>query len=400
MTPAEEALTIARIALLLKQPFFGMLAMNLEIIEVTEEQAKLMKTAAVDGRHLWYNPDFINSLDKEEVMFLVGHEVMHCVFNHLKRRFDRDPKIYNMAADYVINGILVEAGMKMPKIGLLDENYHNWTSEDVYDHLIENKCESKPTLDCHAGDPGFPGEDGEGDSDSDSDDSEGGDGKAAAGKARELEDEWKDHVIQAAAAAAGNVPAGLQRLISDLVDPKMDWRQLIQVHLQSCVRTDYDWMRPNKRTFGMGITMPSMKMDDMIEIAVAVDTSGSVSPDMLKDFLSEIKGIMDAFSGYKIHIACFDTQIYNYQCFTQEDDLMEYEMDGFGGTDFMAWWNFAKDQDWIGDIQKILFFTDGYPYGEWGIDDLCETLWIIHGSRNEGPFGVTVFYEDHLKDQN
>ena len=381
---ALDLLTIARISLLLKQPFFGVLAMNLELIEVMPEIEERMRTAAVDGRRFWYNPEFIKSMDKEEIMFLVGHEILHCVFNHLRRRFDREPKIYNMAADYVINATLIEAGFKMPKIGLYEKKYLNWTSEDVYDDLIKNKTSAKPTLDCHAGDPGYPGGDDEGEG-------EGGDQER-----QKIEDDWRDNIIQAAQAAAGNVPSGIQRLIKDLTEPKMDWRQLLQMHLQSCVRTDYTWMRPNKRTFGMGITMPSMDMDDMVKVCIAIDTSGSVSPDMLKDFLAEVKGVMDSFSGYEIHIACFDTDVHNYQCITSEDDLLNYDIQGGGGTDFMAWWRWAEDQEWMGEVRKCLFFTDGYPYGDWGIDNLVETLWIVHGSQNEGPFGTTLFYEDHL----
>ena len=386
MTKALEALTIARIALLLKQPFFGTLAMRLRLIEVDEKTAERMATAAVDGRRMWYNPKFINSLDKDENMFLVGHEVLHCVFNHLCRRFDRDPKLYNMAADYVINATLVEAGFKMPKIGLYDEKFLNWTTEDVYDHLIKNNVKAKPTLDVHAGDPGYPGDD------------EDGEGEGAIGEEerKKMEDEWKDAVIQAAQ-QAGNLPAGIQRLIKDVTEPQMDWKQILQMHLQSLVRTDYTFMRPNKRTFGQGITMPSMDMDDMVKVCVAVDTSGSVTEDMLRDFLSEIKGVMDAFSGYEIHIACFDTEVYNYQCFTNEDDLMTYEIKGGGGTDFMAWWRWAEEQDWLSEVKKCLFFTDGYPFGDWGIDDLVDTLWIVHGSYNEGPFGTTIFYDEHRR---
>ncbi len=389
MTKALESLTIARIALLLKQPFFGTLAMRLRLIEVDEKTAEKMATAAVDGRNMWYNPKFINSLDKEENMFLVGHEVLHCVFNHLCRRFDRDPKLYNMAADYVINATLVEAGFKMPKIGLYNEKFLNWTTEDVYDYLIENNVKPQPTLDVHHGDPGYPGdEEGEGE----------GEGGIGDEERKKMEDEWKDAVIQAAQ-QAGDLPAGIRRLIKDVTEPQMDWKQILQMHLQSLVRTDYTFMRPNKRTFGMGITMPSMDVDDMIKVCIAVDTSGSMTDEMLRDILSEVKGVMDAFSGYEIHIACFDTEVYNYQCFTQEDDLTTYEPKGGGGTEFMAWWNWAEEQDWISEVKKCLFFTDGFPFGEWGIDDLVDTLWIVHGSYNEGPFGTTIFYDEHRRDK-
>lgn len=389
---AYDLLTIARVSLLIKEPFFGVLAMNLELIEVDKKTAERMTTAAVDGRRLWYNPEFIKTLTPDELKFLVGHEVLHCVYNHLQRRFDRDPKIYNMAADYIINAVLKEAGFSLPKIVLYEEKYLNWITEDVYDDLIDKNVKPKETFDHHPGDPGYPGDDGDGDGECD------GEGGMSEEERRKLEDDWKDNIIQAAQ-AAGDVPLGIQRLIRELTEPKMDWKQMLQMHLQSCVRTDYTWMRPNKRTFGTGITLPSMDMDDMVEVCIAIDTSGSVSQEMLQDFLSEVKGVMDAFSGFKIHIACFDTEVHNPATFETEDDLMSYELGGGGGTDFMAWWRYAEEQPWIGDVRKCLFFTDGYPFGDWGIDNLVDTLWIIHGSQNEGPFGHTVFYEDHKREK-
>lgn len=408
-TEAKKAIVLARTSMLFNHAFFGNLAMKLQTVEVADEgKGSLFKTAAVDGKNLYYNADFILSLNEDERVFLVAHEVLHCVFGHLVRRHDRDPQLFNMACDYVINAMLIESKMKMPQVGLYDPKYLDWSAEDVYDDLIKNGVEAKPTLDCHAGDPGFPGMDAGSGGDGDDQDGDGNGkpqmGKAGAGKGlseeekSELEDYWKQNLAQAAAAVgAGNVPGNLKRLIDDFLEPKMDWREVIQVHIKSCVRNDYSWLKPNKRTFGAGITLPSMDMDDGIEVAVAIDTSGSVSGDMLRDFLSEIKGIMDQFSSYKIHIACFDTQIHNPETFSEEDDLVEYQLGGGGGTDFMAWWDFAKNQPWIEDVDKILFFTDGMPWGQWGIEDLCETIWIVHGSNNEAPFGTTVFYEDHKK---
>lgn len=382
-TQAMENMMVARISLLLEQPFFGTLAMKLQMVEVEPGPDQKMKTAAVDGRKFWFNPGFTEKLDPEQRKFLMCHEVMHCALDHLYRRSDRDPKIWGSAADLVINASLVEQGLKMPPIGEYDKEKLNWTAEDVYDEMIKNGDGPTNNMDIHPGEEGFPGE---------------GMGALSEDEAQGLSDEWKDAIIQAASAAAGNVPAALRRLIEQITEPKMDWKQMLQMHLQACVRTDYTWMKPNKRTFGCGITLPSMDMDDMVKVAIAVDCSGSVSPDMLRDFLSEVKGIMDAFSGYEIHIACFDTQVYDYACLTGEDEFEDYvsKVTGGGGTDFMCWWHWAQEQEWIGDVRKILFFTDGYPYGDWGIDGVCETLWIVHGSREQAPFGVTVFYEDHL----
>jgi len=143
---AFELLTIARVSLLIKEPFFGVLAMNLDLVEVDSKTAEKMTTAAVDGRRIWYNPAFIKTLTPDELKFLVAHEVLHCVYSHLGRRFDRDPKIYNMAADFVINAILKEAGFSLPKICLYKEEYLNWITEDVYDDLIEKNTKPQQTI--------------------------------------------------------------------------------------------------------------------------------------------------------------------------------------------------------------------------------------------------------------
>jgi len=403
---AKKAMGLARTSMLFNHAFFGNLAMKLQLVEVKDDGTPGgFSTAAVDGRNLYYNKEFVMALNKDERVFLVAHEILHCVFQHLVRRASRDPKIYNMACDYVINAMLIEEGLKMPAVGLYDKKYLDWSAEDVYDDLVKNGAAPQDTLDCHAGDPGFPGMDeGKGGNGADGKDGEGDpEGKSGIGKdlteeqLQEIGDYWKDNLVQATAACgAGSLPAGLKRLIDDFLEPKMDWREVIQTHIQSCVRNDYSWMKPNKRTFGSGITMPSMIMDDGIEIAVAIDTSGSVSEDMLREFLSEVKGVMDQFSSYKIHVACFDTQVYNPKTFTEEDDLLEYDLQGFGGTNFMAWWTFAEKQPWIGEVGKILFFTDGYPYGDWGIEEIGgdKTVWVVHGGTNEGPFGTTVFYDD------
>ena len=156
LTPGMEAMTIARIAMLLKQPFFGTLAMKLQLIECDESMAEKMRTAAVDGRRMWFNPEFVLSLSKDELIFLMCHEVMHCVFNHLGRRGSRDPKIYNMAADYVINAALINENFVMPEVGLYEKKYFNWTAEDVYDELIKNGEDGQggSQMDLHPGDPG------------------------------------------------------------------------------------------------------------------------------------------------------------------------------------------------------------------------------------------------------
>jgi len=172
----------------------------------------------------------------------------------------------------------------------------------------------------------------------------------------------------------------------------MNWREVLRMNIQSIVRNDYSFSRPNRKSWHTGAILPGMMNDETIDVAIAIDMSGSIGDEDATTFLSEVKGIMDQYEDYKIDIWCFDTAIYNPQTFTSDDDLMEYEPQGGGGTEFMVNWEYMKEND----IQpkKFIMFTDGYPWGSWGDEDYCDTLFIVKGNETaEAPFGTTVIYE-------
>jgi predicted metal-dependent peptidase len=138
-----------------------------------------------------------------------------------------------------------------------------------------------------------------------------------------------------------------------------------------------------------------MKNDEMIDIAVSIDASGSMSDAMLKDFLSEVQGIMDSFPAYKIHIVTFDTVVYNPAQYDSDnlDSICDYEIKGGGGTDFDSVFNYFKEND----IQpkRHIMFTDGYPGGSWGDEQYCDTVFIMHGTTSiVPPFGQFAYYEE------
>ena len=175
----------------------------------------------------------------------------------------------------------------------------------------------------------------------------------------------------------------------------MPWRELIQTNLTSAIRTDYSWMRPSRRGWHMDAIMPGMTPGEEIDVVVSIDMSGSISNKQAQQFLGEISGMMDAFDGYKIHVFCFDTEIYNPQDFNSEnmDTIDTYEPQGGGGTDFDCIFTYLKD---IGNVPKrLIVFTDGYPCGSWGDSDYCDTTWIIHGDKNPNPpFGTYAIYDE------
>lgn len=396
---ADQLIT-ARIGLLLRHPFFGTLATRLRLVQADE----WCMTAATDGRFLYYNTQFFNAMNNKEIEFVIAHEVLHCVYDHFGRRESRDPMLYNIAADYVVNNLLVDQRIgDKPKVVdcFQDFKYRGWTSEEVYEELFKDAKKNGEEfvkqlgemLDEHLD---MEGEDG----DEDGDGQGNGKGRPKYSKAEldQIRDEMKEAMINAAqSAGAGNVPAGIARLIKEMTEPKMNWRELIRQQIQSTIKSDYTFIRPSRKGQMSGAILPGMTFQDTIDISVALDMSGSIGNAQAADFLGEIKGIMEEFKDYRIKLWCFDTKVYNEQDFSAEggEDLMDYEIMGGGGTDFDVNWKYMKDNDFV--PKKFIMFTDGYPWNSWGDADYCDTVFIIHSHSDknlQAPFGTTAHYEE------
>ena len=397
-TAIIEKLTTARVGLLLKAPFFGNMATRMRLIDASE----WCPTAATNGRDFYYNVDFIKKLSVKKLEFLFAHEICHCVFDHFGRCGSRDRKLANIAQDYAVNQILVDEriGEKITEVQICyDPKYRGMAWEEIYDILWE-KAEKIPMdqllkqlgdlLDEHIN------EDGNGSGDKDEQDKQGK-GKPVFSKeeAQAIKDEIKQAMIQSAAAAgAGKTPAGIMRMIKDMTEPKISWRQLIQQEIQSIVRNDYSFSRPARKGWQSGAVLPGMKNDTTIDVAIAIDMSGSIGNEDATAFLSEVKGIMDQYEDFKINLWCFDTEIYNHQEITHDNshDLLEYEPQGGGGTDFEVNFQFMLDNSI--DAKKFIMFTDGYPCGSWGPEDQVDTIFVVKGNTSaQSPFGQTVIYE-------
>jgi predicted metal-dependent peptidase len=404
-----DRIITARIGLLLRHPFFGNMATRLRIIAADE----WLGTAAVDGRNLYYNTQFFNAMNNKEIEFVVAHEILHMVFDHMGRRDDRDPMIYNISADYIVNNTLVRDRIgTIPSIVKCyqDFKYEGWTSEEVYDDVYEKAKEMGDEylkqlgemLDEHLDSE----DDGTGDGGNDDSEAEDSNGNATSSskpkyskeEIKQIKDEIKENMISAAqSAGAGNVPAEVARMIKELTEPKMNWREILRQQIQSIIRSDYTFSRPSRKGQMSGAILPAMDFQDTIDLAVAIDMSGSIGNKQGEDFLGEIKGIMDEYQDYNIKIWCFDTQVYNEQDFSSDggEDLLDYEIIGGGGTDFMANWTYMKDQDYV--PKKLIMFTDGYAWDSWGDEDYCDTVFIIHSHHDknlQAPFGQTAHYDE------
>jgi predicted metal-dependent peptidase len=388
-----DKLVQARIGLLLKHPFFGNMATRLKLVDASD----WLGTLATDGRNFYYSNDFVNVLTTKECEFGFAHEVLHNVFDHMGRRDGRDPNLSNIAADYAVNQILKDDKIgdvpSMIKI-FQDNRYRGWSYEQIYDDVNERAIkidisELGELLDEHL----------DGDDDGDGDSNDGNNGKSrpklTAEEKKAIRDEIKEAMISAArAAGAGKVPAGVARLIQDFTEPKMDWRQMLRMNIQSIIKSNFSFARPNRRSQHSGAVLPGMMNEDTIDVSVAIDMSGSISDTMAKDFLSEVKGIMEEYKDFNLNLWCFDTEVYNFVKFTGDtaDDIVTYACMGGGGTDFDVNWNFMKETGI--EPKKFIMFTDGYPCGSWGDENYCDTLFIVHGNESiEAPFGQTAHYK-------
>lgn len=394
---AKEKLITARIGLLLKAPFFGNLATRMKLVNADE----WCQTAATDGRTFYYNSVFVNNMPLKQVEFLVGHEVLHAVYDHMGRTGSRDRKIMNIAADFCVNSDLIDqrVGEKITVVPMLyDPKYKGMAMEEVYDDLMQNANKidinklAQQVLDEH-----LDGEDGDGDGDQE------GNGRPRLSKADRdaIKDEIKEAMLQAAqACGAGNLPAGVKRMVKDLTEPMISWKELLEQQVQSTIKSDYTFARPGRKSWHMDAILPGTKPGETIDVVIGIDTSGSITDHDLKIFLSEIKGIMESYDEYKIHVMGWDTEVHNTGTFTSENlaDIAEFHPGGGGGTDPMCVWARLIEEGI--EPKKLIMFTDYCFYG-WEpskVESYCDTVWIIKGNPGAEPeFGIWAHYEEEKR---
>lgn len=400
---AKDAIVIARLHLLFKQPWYGNIATRLRLVNADD----WCPTAATDGRNFYYNSEFVRKLRPKEVVFLVAHELHHAILDHcgtFSRLNERDSQLWNIAADYVVNSLGVENGLgelitTVPV--LYDKKYTGWAVEEVYEDLYKNAKKMDlnslidKLLDKHLSDEDDG--DGEGEGDGDGQKNGSGPGKITPEQRQAIRDEIREAMLSAAqAVGVGNVPGNMKRFIDGLLESKMDWRQVLQQEIESQIKNDFTYMRPSRRAWSCDAILPSMKREPTVDVTLALDMSGSIGTEEIRVFFSEVKGMVDQFASYNINVMCWDTQVYNYQTFTEDsaDDLMNYEPMGGGGTAPGCVFNYLEENGLA--PKQLVFFTD-LEISDFGPEDQVENVvWLVKNSREvgEAPFGITIKYDD------
>jgi len=374
----KEKLTRARTQLVMGHPFFGSLALRLQVIEDHSIQ-----TAYTNGVVLGYNPGFIQGLSLEETKWLVAHEVMHLACLHHTRRAGRHVRKWNVAADYAINAVLDEAGFKTPAGFLLEDRFDGKSAEAIYAMLPDQQ-----------GSGGNEGADPGGEEPAESRATFGpGEVRDAPGNRpgdlKQAEAQWRVNLAQAAqqAQAMGSLPGSIKRLIDAVLHPAVDWRVLLRHFVEQAARNDYAWLPPSSRYLAHGICLPGLHSKELGRIVIAVDTSGSIDTVALNQFAAEISGILEEYEA-EIDVVYCDTRIQGHQAYGRADLPLKLNPIGGGGTDFRPVFEWVATEP---DPCCLIYFTDlecdrfpsdtpNYP-----------VLWVQFGdARRLVPFGEVM----------
>lgn len=434
MMNADGRLQRARSLLVLDQPFYGTLAMKMaNVLDPGVE------TTETDGRTIRWNPDYLAGLSDEEVRAVMAHDVMHAANGHGWRRGARDAEQWNASCDKAVNGVLVESGFKLPAGQIMPAPHESGLAAEMLYAAAQQQQSggggsggNKPQQNQPGGGGGGqkptpgnqnakggggragtppPGQTpgsgrqngkGNGPGNQPGAGTPGGGGNdpqnapgcgkvtdpADGDDAKELEAEWTVAVAQAAEAArsAGALPAGLERMVKNIVDPKVHWETLLRDFVERTARNDYNWTRPNRRYIGAGIVLPTLVSEELPTIVLAVDTSGSVGPNELAQFEAEASAVLGAYET-TIHVVFCDAKVAGTQTVTRADMPLNLKHKGGGGTDFRPPFEWVKREDIT--PAALIYLTDGATFHPWPAEPDYPVLWIMT-TDVKAPWGETV----------
>lgn len=339
--------------------FYAALCFSLEI-----KWSEDIPTACVDGKTMLLNPTFFVGLSVDERLFLLLHETLHCAYLHMLRRMTRDHARWNAACDYVINAHLIERKFKMPASGLYDPQYAGLSAEQVYGVLPEDTECPEPDL----------GEPKDGD------------------ESKEIQARLEDALVRAYVQAkqAGdksfsNIPGDIQIFIDQLLHPKLPWNRIFMRYLMEYSRDDYSYTRPNRRFEPE--YLPRLYSRNLRSLAIAIDTSGSVTDEMFLQMLTEVYALMRMMRPPHIDLIQFDTVIQARDRVRNANDLRRVEFTGRGGTDVVPVLEWA-------DTNKpglLVFITDGYFEDHELVKPSSDVIWLIYDNPNfQVDFGTVI----------
>jgi predicted metal-dependent peptidase len=393
-TPTTLRIQKARTALLLDHPFFGSL-----LFRLNGQECQSIATMATDGVSLYYNPEFVETLNSATLCGVLAHEVLHPGLHHHVRRSGRNPRRWNEACDYAINPLLLDDGLSLPEGVLVDNRFCGMSAEQIYNIL---ETESEQSSDNQNGTDSSNGDlTGDGSPTQRNREAplapitEGGIGQVldapfASEGTRTTEEqtrEWTVAVNQAVTLArqTGKVPAGLSRALEGVAEAAVDWREMLRRLWSETTPADYSWMRPNRRHIWAGLYLPGVMREGVGVIAIAVDCSGSVNARQLRLFEAEIRSILEGERPQRVHVLYFDAMVHKVETYDTGEPVHLNPVGG-GGTEFgpcFEWLNEHGVQP-----QTLVFLTDlygGFPPSA----PHYPVIWASTGGRR-APFGQVI----------
>jgi predicted metal-dependent peptidase len=360
-----KKLVKARTALVLEHPFIGSIALNMPY-----RLDETIPTACTNGKEIRFSPRFILDLDDEEVKFVVAHECFHPMLEHNFRRGERHHRKWNMAGDYVINQLIEDEGIgKVIDGSLLNKATYDaggGTTDGIYNILPDQPDDGG----------GYPL------------DGDCQDGDGTQGDREQQAAEWKVKVAQAAQAAKmmGKLSAGLERFVTEILNPKVDWRDVTRKFVEKAKSDQRSFSRPNRRFLAQDMYLPSRSGEVLGEIVYAVDCSGSIDEQILTQFASEIHACKDDMTPKKIHVVYFDSEVSHYESYEADDDL-DIRPHGGGGTAFSPVFNYIEEHG----IEPVacIFLTD-LCCDDFGDEPDYPVLWVSTDPNGTAPFGEVV----------
>ena len=363
--------------------FFGSLMLFAQI-----ETTKKLPTAATDGRKIFFNEEFLYSLSSKEQNALMLHEVLHMALLHVTRRQNRDPYIWNIAADIVVNDLIERnTSFPLPQGAITDTRFQDKSVEYIYEALLKSKKEYKLVIN----DILQPGNSGH--SEGDTNLSE----PLSQEEADEIESFWKDkmEILKNSSEhnlsnGKGSLPAGIEQEISTILEPEVDWRHALWKYVG---KTPADFDDLDRRFIYKGLYLESL-LTEAVEVSVCIDTSGSVSDELLMQFAGELKGILRSYPNVKCSLFFADTDLAG----PYEIDRIEQmpKAIGRGGTSFVPFFDYLRkngeENRLLGNNKLSIYFTDGYgDFPQQEPDN--PTMWLVckDGLETNGfPFGEVV----------
>jgi predicted metal-dependent peptidase len=365
----------ARAKMLIKHPFFATLMMATPSVETRD-----IPTAATDMAKLYYNPDFIDSLPNDElVLFVLAHEVMHIALEHGMRLQGRNPQLWNIAADFAINLVLKDSGFEVWDKCLIDDKYKGMSADAIYEQLRKD-CDKA----MKQGKP-KPGEKGSAIGDGggmigDIKQPEGAGDPAAEAK---LQRSGQQRVAQAASVArmAGKLNGELERLVGEILDPKVPWKDLLRDYMTRTTKDDETWTKRNRRF--QGVYLPTRHSERMGEFIVIGDTSGSIGQEELDQVAAEVQSVADQVKPERIRVVWADTRVAGEQVF-EDGELILMKPKGGGGTDMRVPLEHVEQYE----PQVVVLITDGYT--PWPDVEPPYPLIVVCTTDVDVPVGMVV----------